>query len=204
MNESADHALPPSYFDAVYQANADPWNFETSPYETAKYDATLAALPKPRYKHAFEIGCSIGVLTEKLAARCDDLLAVDVAAQALSRAKERCQNLPQVRFELMHLPAQYPDQQFDLTIVSEVGYYWGWRGLKRAQQLIISHLESGGHLLLVHWTPFVPDYPLTGDQVHTAFLNHTGAEMRHLHGSCTSKYRLDLFEKRKIATSNEQ
>ena len=195
MTESADQSLPPSYFDEVYQANADPWNFETSPYEAAKYAATLAALPKPRYQHAFEIGCSIGVLTEKLAARCDTLLSVDVAAQALNRAKIRCQHLPQVRFELMHLPQQFPDQQFDLIIVSEVGYYWGWAGLKRAQELIVSHLEPGGQLLLVHWTPFVPDYPLTGDQVHTAFLNDTQPQLRHLHSSRTVKYRLDLFEK---------
>ena len=40
-----DHSLPPDYCEHVYAANADPWQFATSPYERDKYAATLAALP---------------------------------------------------------------------------------------------------------------------------------------------------------------
>ena len=40
-------SLPASYFDAIYERDADPWRFRTSAYERAKYDATLAALPEP-------------------------------------------------------------------------------------------------------------------------------------------------------------
>src|ERR1700744_4973631 len=58
------------YFDLLYAQRSDPWDFATSPYEAAKYAATLAALPKPRYKNALELGCSIGVLTQQLAPRC--------------------------------------------------------------------------------------------------------------------------------------
>ena len=35
--------LEPAYFDALYATNPDPWNFETSPYERAKYALTLLA-----------------------------------------------------------------------------------------------------------------------------------------------------------------
>ena len=55
-----------------------PGNSRRAPYEREKYDATLAALPL-RVGSAFEIGCSIGVLTRRLSERCDRLLAVDVA-----------------------------------------------------------------------------------------------------------------------------
>ena len=58
MSETGDKTLPPDYFDSVYAANADPWGFETSEYEAAKYHATLCALPRERYRHAFEIVCS--------------------------------------------------------------------------------------------------------------------------------------------------
>ncbi len=95
----------PDYFEMVYGANADPWGFESSPYEDAKYDATLAALPKARYQSGFEIGCSIGVLTERLAQRVRGLLAVDVVPDVLERARTRCRDLPQVRFARMELPA---------------------------------------------------------------------------------------------------
>ena len=122
MNQSQRQSLPPSYFDNLYQANPDPWEFETSEYEASKYAATVAALPKQRYRSAFEIGGSIGVLTAKLAERCDSLLSVDVSELAQNQAIQRCQALPQVRFQLMGVPEAYPDEMFDLTLVSEVGY----------------------------------------------------------------------------------
>lgn len=196
-------SLPPAYFDQVYAESDDPWEFETRPYEAAKYAATLDALPRERYRSAFEIGCSIGILTERLAGRCDRLLSVDVAERALEQARARCRNLPHVRFRQMAVPDAFPDEQFDLIVVSEVGYYWDWDDLATAQRLIVEHLEPGGHLLLVHWTPFVEDYPLTGDEVHEAFLAGaaTGNSLRHSVGSRHETYRLDLFERLDDASS---
>lgn len=194
MNQS-QQSLPPSYFDNLYSDNPDPWGFETSEYEANKYSATIAALPKSRYRAAFEIGCSIGVLTAHLAERCDSLLSVDVSEKAMQRAIQRCQHLPQVSFQLMRVPEEYPTGLFDLTLLSEVGYYWSWEDLKKSQQLIIDHLQPGGHLLLVHWTLYARDYPLSGDQVHDSFLELTDADLRHLGGRREEQYRLDLFER---------
>ncbi len=194
---SEQRSLPPAYFDRMYAESDDPWGFATRPYEAAKYAATLAALPQDRYHSAFEIGCSIGVLTERLAARCDRLLAIDVAERALEQARARCRNLPHVHVRQMAVPDTFPNEQFDLILVSEVGYYWGGDDLAIAQRLIVEHLEPGGHLLLVHWTPFVEDYPLTGDEVHEAFLAGAGSGngLRHSVGSRHETYRLDLFER---------
>ena len=195
-NQSRRRSLPPSYFDRLYAASHDPWQFETSPYEAEKYAATLAALPRSQYRSGLEIGGSIGVLTEQLAARCQSLLSVDVSDRAQSRAQQRCQHLPQVKFELMQVPHQYPlGHRFDLTVVSEVGYYWGWNDFPRAQQQIADHLETGGHLLLVHWTPLTRDYPLTGDEVHNAFWQQVGTVYKSLVSQRKQRYRLDLFER---------
>ncbi len=198
MSGPPDASLPPRYFEDVYAANADPWGFETSPYEAAKYDATLAALPRPRYASAFEIGCSLGVLTERLADRCGNLLAVDVVESVLAVARTRCRHLPQVRVERMRVPAEFPAERFDLILVSEVGYYWSAADFAAAREKIVGALEPGGHLLLVHWTPFVHDYPLTGDQVHTGFLAVAGQDgpLCHLGGQREETYRLDLLERR--------
>ncbi len=193
MAEPPDASLPPEYFEAIYDAHDDPWQFETSAYEAAKYDATLAALPRLRYQAGFEIGCSIGVLTARLAARCDALLSVDVSARALRRARARCADLPQVRFARLRVPQEYPDQSFDLTLVSEVGYYWSQADLVAARDAIVAHLLPGGHLLLVHWTPPVHDYPLTGDAVHEAFMARAEPELGHIGGERGDRYRLDLF-----------
>ena len=86
--------LKPEYFDAIYTAAEDPWNFATSRYERAKYTLTLSAMPKSRYRLALEVGCSIGVFTRLLAARCDAIVAVDVAEAPLVEARRRCADLP--------------------------------------------------------------------------------------------------------------
>lgn len=190
-------SLDPGYFDRVYEANADPWSFESSPYERDKYTATMAALPSERYKSAFEIGCSIGVLTQLLAQRCDRLLSVDASELPLQRATVRLADAANVTLRQMNVPAEFPDGPFDLIVLSEVGYYWAMPDLTRARQLIIDRLQPGGHLLLVHWTPPVHDYPLTGDQVHDFFLERVQSDgpLHHRLGQRQETYRLDLFEK---------
>lgn len=197
-NPNQPNTLPPTYFDEVYRANEDPWSFETSPYEREKYAATLAALPQPHYARAFEIGCSLGVLTEQLAARCGQLLAVDVAAAALERARQRCAQLPQVELQLMRVPDEFPTGEFDLILVSEVGYYWSPPDLERAANQMLQALPPGGHLVLVHWTPPVHDYPLTGDDVHEFFLQQAGPNgpLQHLSGQRHAQYRLDVLARR--------
>lgn len=192
MNESKQ-SLQPSFFDNLYRENTDPWRYETSEYEAQKYAATIDALPKARYRNVFEIGGSIGVLTQLLAQRCDSLLSVDVSEVAQKQAIARCRDLPNIRFQIMQVPLAYPDEMFDLTLLSEVGYYMCWEDLKKTQQLILNHLETGGHLLLVHWTPVAPSYPLTGDEVHDSFLELNG--LQHLKGLREEQYRLDLFER---------
>lgn len=190
-------SLPKTYFDDVYRANEDPWSFETSPYELDKYVTTLAALPQERYTNAFEIGCSIGVLSELLAQRCSRLLSVDASELPLEAARKRLAPYEQVTVRQLIIPAEFPDEQFDLILLSEVGYYLTLEDLQRTRQQMLDHLTENGHLLLVHWTPFVPDYPLTGDQVHEEFLAVAGEgkPLKHLLGQRMETYRLDLFQK---------
>src|SRR5271155_4950583 len=115
--------LKPDYFDALYAADSDPWDFAASPYERGKYALTVNAMPKTRYQSALEIGCSIGVLTRLLALRCDAVLAIDVGRPPLAEARRRCLDLPSVRFEQMFVPQEWPDGVFDLIVLSEVVYY---------------------------------------------------------------------------------
>jgi len=197
MGSGMTHSMPREYFEDVYGANDDPWGFETSPYEAAKYAATIAALPRARYRSGFEIGCSLGVLTERLALVCDHLIAVDTVAEIVKRAVERCGPLPHVEVRRMHLPEEFPDGRFDLIVLSEVGYYFSLPALTAVRDRLCASLEKKGHLLLVHWTPFVHDYPLTGDEVHAVFLEWAGPDgpFRHLHGYHAETYRLDLLER---------
>jgi protein-L-isoaspartate O-methyltransferase len=191
MNDK--QSLQPGYFEDLYNNNSDPWKYEHSDYEAEKYATTIAALDRPRYKNAFEIGGSIGVLTAMLAERCNSLLSIDVSETAQQQARKRCQNLNNVRFQIMQLPQEYPDEMFDLVVLSEVGYYFCWDDLHQVQKIIIDRLQFEGQLLLVHWTPKAASYPLTGDEVHESFLKLLS--LKHLKGLRKEQYRLDLFER---------
>ncbi len=187
-------SLSTEYFDKLYQQNEDPWDFETSAYERDKYAATLAALPNERYQNAFEIGCSIGVLTQQLASRCDRLLAVDGSEKPLQQARQRLHDQPHVQLAQMRIPNTFPDDTFDLILVSEVAYYWSWDDLAKAQQHILRALWPGGHLLLVHWIQ-PTNYPLTGDEVHDAF-HKLDPPLAHQQHQRTDRYRLDRWERK--------
>ena len=108
-------SLDRDYFARVYAHTSDPWKFATSPYENAKYDATIAALGTRRFEAGFEIGCSIGVLTARLAARCEALLSIDINERTLEAARARCGGLPNVSFALMQFPRAQPAGRFDRT-----------------------------------------------------------------------------------------
>lgn len=154
--------LRAAYFDELYASDPDPWGFATSDYEAAKYAATLAAL-EPPYASALEVGCSIGVLTARLAEHCERLLAIDVAESALAQARER---VPRATFERREIPEQWPDGPFDLIVCSEVLYYLDAAALDQAIDQIERTLAPAGSLLAVHWRHRTRTYPLLGDEVH--------------------------------------
>jgi SAM-dependent methyltransferase len=195
MKLSNPKSLAADFFEHLYQENSDPWQLATSEYEAQKYTTTLDALPNNLYQSGFEIGGSIGVLTEKLAKRCHSLLSIDVAQIAQQQAIDRCQHLHNIRFELMSVPDDFPEEYFDLIVLSEVGYYWSRADLIKAQRLMLDRLRSQGHLILVHWTVDARVLPLTGDLVHDAFIELVPARFKHLKSLTQEKYRLDLFEK---------
>lgn len=188
--------LAPQYFEDIYDAHDDPWNFATSDYEAEKYAATIAALPHRHYDSAFEIGCSIGVLTARLAPLCKRLLSVDVNEKAIAQARERCRRMPQVRFEKIYVPKEFPAEDFDLIIVSEVGYYLSAADWKKTQEKITGHLRPEGIVVLVHWTHFVHDYPQNGNDIHESFAKEAAGKFRHLHSNQTPDYRLDVWERK--------
>jgi predicted TPR repeat methyltransferase len=178
--------LRAAFFDEIYAADPDPWQFETSEYERAKYDATIAALDDDRFANGLEIGCSIGVLTERLATHVDDLLAIDVAEAALDRARAR--QIPNAAFERREVPEQFPDGAYDLVVISEVMYYLDAPAFDATCDAIERTLN--GTLLAVHWRPEAPRYPFTGDEVHERLRQRFGAP-NHSHQA--KSYNLDRF-----------
>jgi predicted TPR repeat methyltransferase len=159
----------PATFDRLYATSPDPWAFATSDYERAKYAASLAALPSGRFDSALEVGCSIGVFTAQLAARCAALLAVDVAAAAVRAAAARCAGLHHVSVRAARIPHDWPTGRFDLIVLSEVLYFLSPEDVARTAALAAASLCQGGVILLVNWTG-PTDTPCTGDEAAKRFI----------------------------------
>ena len=181
---------PPEVFDRLYARDPDPWGFHTSQYERDKYAATLAALPPGRFAAGFEVGCSIGVLTRQLAARCDTLLAVDVAEAALAAARDNCAGLRHVGFRRLRIPREWPLGRFDLIVLSEVLYFLGPEDLAATARCAVASLAPGGVALLVNWTG-PTNSPCTGDEAAERFI--AGAALTPALQRREARYRLDLL-----------
>jgi SAM-dependent methyltransferase len=154
------------FFELKYQHNADPWSFASSAYELERYRATTAALTHRRYRRAFEPGCSIGVLTRRLASICDRVEAMDIAPSAVSIARQRCKDLDNVVVECGALPQVNPEGSFDLIVLSEIGYYFSEEQLRSVASRLVERLSRPGVLLAVHWLGSSDDHLLHGDRVH--------------------------------------
>jgi cyclopropane fatty-acyl-phospholipid synthase-like methyltransferase len=187
-------SLAPEYFDALYTANPDPWNFEASPYERAKYALTLNAMRKPRYRSALEVGCSIGVLTRSLASRCDTVIAVDASSTPIVEARRRCADLPGVSFDQMFAPEQWPGGVFDLILLSEVVYYLSPEDVGRLTARVAQSLPVGGSVILVHWTG-PTDYPLNGDEAVALFVERMGQSCVVERADRYAEFRLDVLSR---------
>ena len=82
------------------------------------YDKLLhQILDGKRYKKILDVGCGNAAQTVRLARYGDEVIGVDIADDLLSVARERCRELPNVRFmkeDARKLP--FPDQSFDCVL----------------------------------------------------------------------------------------
>jgi len=186
------NSLDVAFFDQFYSGAADPWGFETRWYERRKRALTLAALPRERYSSALELGCSIGVLTEQLSLRCDSVLATDISERPLETARERLSDRAGVTFRKLAFPGEWPDGEFDLVVLSEVGYYCSDADLARLVERCRSALAPGGVLVACHWRHPVAEYPGSGDSVHAALAGAAGLARTVQHRE--RDFLLEVFE----------
>lgn len=178
-------AYSESYFDALYNDNTDPWQYQTRWYEKRKRDMCLAILPQSQYKHGIELGCGNGVLSELLAQRCHALVSIDGNQQAVQLAKERLAELPHVKViqgvipnrlltlkdalwdtYLLSISTPVNEPPFDLIVISEILYYLSPNDIDTVIAWTEQNLAVGGTLLCCHWRYAIDGFTMTGETVH--------------------------------------
>jgi len=193
-------SLPESYFTQVYAAAGDqaPWGLDRGWYERRKRALLLAALTRERYRVVVEPGCGIGLLTVELAARADQVLAFDLAPEAvrLTRERVRAQGSPGLgAVEVRHgaLPSALfeVDAPVDLIVLSEVGYYLAPDDWLDVVRRAVALLGPGGELVACHWRHPAPGYPATADEVHDVLRGMPGLSQLASHQE--EDFFLDVF-----------
>jgi predicted TPR repeat methyltransferase len=157
------------YFDRLWR-DGDPWNFDADPFEQAKYDAQLALLEADRgagrrYGRALEIGCAAGAFTRRLAPRCERVVGIDIAPQAIALARERT-TAPNVAYEVANV-MQWREglaRGWDLVVFAETVCYLGWLypffDVAWLAHCIHEGTRPGGRLLLANTFGGTDDYLL--------------------------------------------
>jgi len=187
--------------ERFYSREHDPFHFDSNPYEAGKFDDLLGVIGEGPFRLALEIGCSIGSFTERLAPRCEALLATDIAQSAVDRARDRLADLPQVQVERRTIPREMPDGEFDLIVCSDVLYYLPTGRLRRMLGLLSDRLAPHGSIVSLHWLG-EHGAPVSGDAVHdlqeTAWsdLDHVAKLHREGVGPHGAGYRLDRYDRR--------
>lgn len=181
------------FFETMYQNNPDPWRFASSVYELNRYEVICDIVRNQHPHYIFEAGCSIGVLTEKLAHLAQFIEAIDISLTATALAQKRCHALNNVRIQCDSLTSYVASPKTDLFILSEIGYYFHAEEWANIIKKIILTRTSSFHLLASHWLGRSSDHILSADEVHSIICSLNVFQLKH--SVRTKDFRLDYWGK---------
>jgi SAM-dependent methyltransferase len=154
-------------FDALYEANPDPFHVRSSFYEQRKLGLVLDCLTRPMYAAAWDPACGVGEMAARLAPRAERVLASDASPQAVHLTRRRCSSCSNVEVKQLALPARPPSQAdpFDLIVMSEFAYYLTEQVRSATLEVLHAAAASQAELVAVHWRHHPHDGYVSGEQV---------------------------------------
>jgi SAM-dependent methyltransferase len=137
--------------ELLYLEHPDPWNFLRSDYERSKYDHALACILKcgNTYGRVLDVGCSIGVFSNMLAAHFDEVTGMDLSREALYTAAYHNRSNNNVRFIRSDLRLLEIDRQYDAVICAEMLYDIPLKDVERVCRQLNRCLAPRGVLVTV-------------------------------------------------------
>ncbi|WP_130804012.1 SAM-dependent methyltransferase [Acinetobacter ihumii] len=157
------------YFNQLYEKNDDPWSYVDRWYEYRKRAICLSLLLHDQYHKGLELGCANGVFSQQLAERCQHLVCVDANERAVYLAQQRLSTADHVKVLQKQLPDDFPEDAYDLIVISEIGYYLTQKELLQLIDLSTKNLTENGTVLLCHWRYPIDGFELNGENVHALF-----------------------------------
>lgn len=104
----------------------NPWNTEGTEKDKVRSEIILERLRYARFTRLLDLGCGEGGLTNVLSTISEQTLGVDIAENALTRARKQYPHIEFRQGELLDVIAlpEIVDTPFDFISVSEVLYYF--------------------------------------------------------------------------------
>jgi ubiquinone/menaquinone biosynthesis C-methylase UbiE len=121
-------------FEDLYRNQSEPWRYSDRAIELVRHDWTLELiakyLPQAPGRRVLDVGCSLGLLTSRIAELTPTLTAIDIAPTAVEKAKTRCAESQATRgtpveFRVggaLEIPAR--DGEFDLVVCADGIHGW--------------------------------------------------------------------------------
>jgi SAM-dependent methyltransferase len=162
-------------FDALYEADPDPFHVRSSFYEQRKLGLVLNCLTKPFYVAAWDPACGIGEMAARLAPRAERVLASDASPQAVHLTRRRCSACSNVQVQQLTQP--HPPSEadtFDLIVLSECGFYLNEQGRQDTLDVLHAAAAERAELLAVHYRhqPLDGYGYISGEQVQEEVVDH--------------------------------
>jgi trans-aconitate methyltransferase len=159
------------FFDKLW-SQGDFWKFESDEYELNRYAHLMRQISDRRYGRALELGCGAGYFTRQLADVCDRILALDVSAAAIERARTHSADLTSIEFQVANVMEKTwrPDGPWDLIVFNDTIHYLGWKypffDVAWLATQINEAMAPGGRLLMAN-AMYTGDYLLLPSLVRT-------------------------------------
>jgi len=128
-----------------------PWDLSTP--ATRDRNATVLAMVGEVLPLAaacvFEVGCSRGVFTEELAAKCRQVSTIDISETACANARERLESANNVSVRVADIEHDAIEGEYDVVFAMDVLYFF--RGRTRLHRVLdrLSTLTRPGGLLVI-------------------------------------------------------
>lgn len=185
------------FFESLYRSapTGDPWDFDRSPEEQHRFDQVVDALGPGRFDRGLEIGCSTGQLTRRLAERATQIVAIDTSASAIEVALRTCAGLDGVQLRVGHVPDGLADVEgdFDLIVVSDIGYYFSEAGLEDLIRVLADRAAPGATLLAAHWLGGSPDHVLDATTTHRVIAD--ALDWHHTSSNTSTTHQFDRWRR---------
>lgn len=135
-----------------FRKREDPFSYSTTPYEAARLEAMDAAVGPGPLGSALEVGCAEGHFTERLCRKAGRVVALDISAVALERARKRAPAAFQEADLLTWDPGLFAP--FDAIVLGDVLYYLDRPGVSEEFDALFPRLagwlKPGGRAVLAH------------------------------------------------------